>query len=306
MASSLVVGGGGDGAIGVVAGMARDLGAGLKAGGLSVAERQAVSAVGEGVAGADRFGHVRRRYFFLGSGRAQAFSLAPLGVLVCGADAGGAGRSRWWFCADGLSGSPGMRRPSAFSPGASPLGPDGVWVLREGNHRWRMGRPCREDQTTGLGPLGIAGWRRVLNQRPTDRALLSVDTTAISFGKLSAVRRELSDLLTFGVEPESRYEGRAHADLKAAIDDYKKLGHVIKRIPGLLQLRRSDLVTDFSNTVARIAHLKAEIVTVENVIAQVDALIKDCAAPSPDRPLHVPRGQPRSSSCKLTLVCVRR
>ena len=282
----------------------------LKAGGLSVAERQAitiksVSAVGEGSLGlivSVTFGDDIQRYLGQGALKRSLLALVlvsssagqtPAGLV----DQGGGFAPTAYPVIDGRGRHVTGKRGSleAFSPervrGITPA--RRVWVLREGNRvvfhiagAW-VGRVEKiklevfATSPTGLGRLGIAGWRRVLNQRPTDRALLSVDPTAISFGKLSALRQELSDLLSFGVEPESRHEERAHADLKAAIDDYKRLEHVIKRIPGLRQLRRSDLVTDFSNTVARIARLKAEIVTVENVIAQVDALINDCAAPSP-------------------------
>ena len=282
----------------------------LNAGGLSVAERQAitiksVSAAGEGSLGlivSVTFGGDIERYLGQGALKRSVLALVlvsssagrtPTGLV----NQGGGFAPTAYPVIEGHGKHLTAKRGSleAFSPervlGITPA--RRVWVLREGDRvvfyiagGW-VSRVAKIElkvfarSPTGLGPLGIAGWRRVLNQRPTDRALLSVDPTALSFGQLSALRQELSDLLSFGVEPESRYEEQARAGLKAAIDDYKKLGHLINRIPSLRQSRRSDLVNDFSNTVARIAHLKAEIVTVEKLIAQVDALIKACAAPSP-------------------------
>ncbi|MGO9497857.1 MAG: glycoside hydrolase family 30 protein [Solirubrobacteraceae bacterium] len=282
----------------------------LGAGGLSVAEREAITIKSVNAAGAGSLGLIVSVTFggdverLLGQGglgrsllalvlMSSSAGRAPIGLV----DQGGGFAPAAYPVIEGHGRRVTARRGSleVFSPervmAITPA--RRVWVLREGNrvvfylagawvsHVAKIRLKVFATSPIGPGPLTVAGWRRVFNQRPTDRAVLSVDATALSSGQLNALRGELSDLLSFGVEPELRYQDQTRTGLKAAIDDYQKLRRVINSVPSLRRLRRGDLVNDLGNTVARIAHLKAEIVNAENLIAQVGALITGCAAPSP-------------------------
>ena len=146
------------------------------------------------------------------------------------------------------------------------------------------------------------GWREVLHSKPTALASLNFDPSRLTCGQLEALRKKLSDVVSFGVEPELRHEEEAHANLLAAIDNYSTITHVISQNLGLAHASKRQLIDDLRSTAARIGHLKAEIANVENLIGQVGALIKACAPPPPTTTATTTITQPSQPTSVVEVV----
>jgi glucosylceramidase len=141
---------------------------------------------------------------------------------------------------------------------------------------------------TSLGPLTSAGWRRVVAQRPTDRASLRADPAGRSYRELTAAGGELSHLVSSGLAPELRHLQHAAATLKAAIGAYSNLRRAIEQVPSLRSVRKHELVDALNRTKLRTGHLKTQITRVERLIVGIDGRAKACARPSPSTATPVP------------------
>jgi glucosylceramidase len=149
----------------------------------------------------------------------------------------------------------------------------------------------------GPGRLTPVGWRRVLVARPTARASLRLDSTALSKPQLTNLRAKLSALLSVTLRPELRRELGVRASLKTVLANYARLGRVIKEPPGLRHVSKRDLLNDYVNAAQRARRLNSEIAEVQNLGARVAVRVDACAHPSP-----IPSTAPPSPAAPVVVV----
>ena len=166
--------------------------------------------------------------------------------------------------------------------------------------------PTRPGRRTSSGqPLTPDSWREILHSKPTGVAALKIDPSRIACGQSAALSRELGDVVSSGLESELRHQQQAGVELRAAVNGYATLRRLVAKTPGLRHLSRSGLAADLSNTAVRIHQLKTEVVSLEEVIGQLGALIKACAPAPPQQRQRRRRSRRRlSRSSRPTPACL--
>lgn len=141
-------------------------------------------------------------------------------------------------------------------------------------------RPGPQKQSaSGASPLV---WSQLLKARPTARATLVIDPRSITGVQLQGLRKQLSSIVSGGLEPELRGQERARARLNAAIGHYARTAPLVGRSLGLSKLgkaaviddlTRTGLIEDLTMTALTIDRLDSEIADLRRLLARAQALL---------------------------------
>ncbi len=147
---------------------------------------------------------------------------------------------------------------------------------------------------------GAASWPAILKTHPTEAATLTVDQSELSYTQLAGPLKALSGIVSSVVDPELRSQEQTATALKATVAAYAAVAKAMSREHPLPRSSRNGLAADLSRTSLRATRLKGEAGAVNNLVAQIAALIKARTPPPPppsppSSPLAPPSPSPSPS-----------
>ena len=148
---------------------------------------------------------------------------------------------------------------------------------------------------------GEASWPAILKTRPVEAATLTVDQSDLSYAQLADPLTALSGIVSSAVEPELRGQAQTAAALRATVAAYAAVAKAMSRSHRLPRTSRNVLAADVSRTSLRVRRLKGEAAAVNNLVAQIAALIM-ARTPPPPPPLPPPLPPPPSPQPNVQVV----
>lgn len=148
-----------------------------------------------------------------------------------------------------------------------------------------------------------ANWPALLKSRPAEEATLTVDQSELTYTQLAGPLKALSGIVSSAVEPELRGQEQTATALRATVAAYAAVAKAMSRGHRLPRASRNVLATDLSRTSLRARRLKGEAAAVNNLVAQIAALIEARTPPPPSPPpLPLPAPPPPSPQPTVQVV----